>query len=60
MKTAPKRPVGKQAQRGVYAKEEGDMMGKKKKTLVSYVEGTKNNPKLPAKSLTPKPKMKKK
>ena len=50
----------KQANRGVFAKEMGDIKGKKKKALVSYVEGTKPNAKLPAKSLTPKAKFQKK
>ena len=49
----------KQANRGEYATEQGDIKGKKKKALVSYVEGTKPNKKLPMKSLTPQPKKKK-
>jgi hypothetical protein len=35
-------------------------MGKKNKPLPSYVSGTKSNPKIKAKSLTPKAKMTKK
>ncbi len=52
--------MSKKANRGEYAKEEGDIKGKKKKALISYVEGTKPNKKLPYKSLTPKAKMGKK
>lgn len=44
--------------RGPYSKEQGYLKGKKKKPLVSYLEGTKSNPRLPAKSLTPRPKAK--
>jgi hypothetical protein len=36
------------------------MKKKDKSKIVSYVEGTKQNPKLPAKSLTPRAKPKKK
>jgi len=50
----------KKANRGEYAKEEGDIKGKAKKAEVSYVEGTKPNKKLPYKSLTPAAKMMKK
>ena len=50
----------KQANRGVFAKEVPGVKDKKKKALVSFVEGTKANPKLPAKSLTPKAKFQKK
>ena len=52
--------MNKQANRGLYSTEQGAETGKKKKALVSYLEGTKQNPKLPMKSLTPKAKMSKK
>lgn len=52
--------TGKMTNRGKYSKEEGDEKGRKKKAVVSYVEGTKPNAKLPYKSLTPKAKMMKK
>ncbi len=51
--------MSKQANRGPHAKLEGKIKGKAKKPVVSYVEGTKPNPRLPAKSLTPKAKFKK-
>ena len=50
----------KMSNRGEYSKEQGDIPGRKKTALVSYLEGTKPNPKLAHKSLTPKAKMKKK
>ncbi len=61
-KEKPKVPkvMSKKSNRGEYAKEEGSDMGKKKKELISYLEGTKKNPKMPMKSLTPKAPMKKK
>lgn len=57
----PKLPkvMGKKANRGEYAKEEGNVRGKAKKAEVSYVEGTKPNKVIPHKSLTPKAPMKK-
>lgn len=60
MKKFAKRPKGAQAQRGIGAKLSGDITGKKNSTIPSYVLGTKPNPKLPAKSLTPKAKVSKK
>lgn len=58
----PKMPkvMGKKANRGEYAKEQGNETGSKKKAVVSYVEGTKPNPVIPHKSLTPKAPMQKK
>lgn len=52
--------MNKKSNRGEYAKEEGNIKGKKKKAAISYVEGTKPNKKLPYKSLTPKAPMGKK
>lgn len=52
--------ASKKMNRGPYSKEEGDQKGGKKKALVSYIEGTKANKKLPDKSRTPKPKFGKK
>lgn len=52
--------MDKKKNRGPFAKVMGDVKNAKKKALVSYVEGTKANKKLPAKSLTPPAKMGKK
>ncbi len=63
MKKEPLKPKGslsKKDNRGVFSTEQGDEKNKKKKALVSYLEGTKQNPKLPMKSLTPKAPMSKK
>lgn len=51
----PKMPkvMSKQANRGEFAKSLGGEIGKRKKPLVSYVEGTKANKGLPHPSLTP-------
>jgi len=55
-----KKTVNKQSRRGPHSKLEGKRTGREKKPIVSYVEGTKPNPRLPSKSLTPKAKMGKK
>ena len=47
-------------QMGVYGKELPQGRGKKNGSMESYVSGTRNNPKIKDKSLTPKAKMKKK
>jgi hypothetical protein len=52
--------MSKQDNRGPFSKLEGKVTGKTKKPLVSYVQGTKPNPRTPAKSLTPKAQYKKK
>lgn len=48
--------TSKKMNRGPFSKEQGDLKGAAKKAVVSFVEGTKPNKKLPARSLTPKPK----
>ena len=48
------------ARRGPYSREEGAPMMNGSKGKMSLVEGSKPNPRLPAKSLTPKAKMMKK
>ncbi len=61
MMNDPGKTMSKKDNRGEFAKPEGDIKGKKKIAIVSFVEGTKPNKKLPMKSLTPKaPMMKKK